>query len=153
MSLLSNNGVGAVLYYIFPSTALTHCGFGSFLLKAAIPRKKIFHLAGRGNFWLWQNWYIVESNATINTTSCAQGMFASCWKLEKGDLVWLQFTINLWKGAENSSPFLLSWTLLVHSFAVLLSCSFSCMYTVLVDQWEAWVWGNPGNQPFESCDS
>lgn len=50
MSLLSNNGVGAVLYYIFPSTALTHCGFGSFLLKAAIPRKKIFHLAGRGNF-------------------------------------------------------------------------------------------------------
>lgn len=62
----------------------------------------------------------MESNATINMTSCAVDMFASFWKLEKGDLVWLQFTINLWKGVENSRPFLLSGTLLVQTTAVLL---------------------------------
>lgn len=56
-------------------------------------------------------------------TSCALDMFASGWKLEKGDLVWLQFTINLWKGAENSSPFLISGAFLIHSIAVLLFCS------------------------------
>lgn len=154
MSLLSNNGVGAVLYRSFPSTALIHCRFRSFLLKGCNPKEKdLSFIRPRDNFWLWENWYIVESNATINTTSCAVDMFASCWGLEKGDLVWLQFTINLRKGVENSSPFLLSGTLLVHSFAVLLFCSFSYMYTVLINQWEAWVWGNPGNQQFESRDS
>lgn len=76
----------------------------------------------------------MESNATINMTSCVLDMFASCWKLEKEDLVWLQFTINLWKGVENSSPFLLSRALLVHSIAVLLFCSFSYMYIVLISE-------------------
>lgn len=76
----------------------------------------------------------MESNATINMTSCAVDMFASFWKFEKGDLVWLQFTINLWKGVGNSSPFLLSGTLLVQTTAVLLFCSFSYIYTVLINQ-------------------
>lgn len=79
----------------------------------------------------------MESNATINMTSCAVDMFASFWKLEKGDFVWLQFTINLWKGVGNSSPFLLSGTLLIQTTAVLLFDSFSYTYTVLINQWEA----------------
>lgn len=67
-------------------------------------------------------------------TSCAVDMFASFWKLEKGGFVWLQFTINLWKGVGNSSLYLLSGTLLIQTTAVLLFDSFSYTYTVLINQ-------------------
>lgn len=145
---------GTVLYWAFLSAATTNCRFRSFLLKSCNPKEKgLSFNRPRDNFSLQENWYIVESYATINMTSCALDMFASCWKLEKGDLVWSQFTINLWKRAENSSPFLLSGTLLVHSIAVLFFCSFSSTYTVLINQWEAQAWGNAGNECFESCDS
>lgn len=130
--------MGAVLSCVFSSAAITDCRFGSFLLKGcSLKGKDLSFSKPRDNFWLWENWFIVESNATINMTSCAVDMFASFWKLEKGDLVWLQFTINLWKGVGNSSPFLSSGTLLVQTTAILLFCSFSYTYTVLINQWEA----------------
>lgn len=154
MSLLSSTATGAVLCWAVLSTATTNCRFRSFLLKSCNSKEKDLSFSRpRDNFWLQENRYIVESYATINMTSCALDMFASCWKLEKGDFVWSQFTINLWKYTENSSPFLLSGTLLVHSIAVLVFCSFSSTYTVLINQWEAQAWGNAGNERFEPCDS